>query len=162
MPFQLSRGPAYDVRSAPDTNEWYRPSPKQGFGHSSRIRDNPASCKSFYPSCSTNNFKRVRPKQLLHATCSLAMNRHQREALTFFKRREQGLHPSDNAIGIWSHRSDIEGDNVYDNASLRFAVYMLTAAVPDLSIPSRIAHSLHCLPFGEAGFLPMTWASVKL
>ncbi|KAF2678068.1 hypothetical protein K458DRAFT_464309 [Lentithecium fluviatile CBS 122367] len=40
---------------------------------------------------------------------------HQREALTFFKRREQGLHPSENAIGTWSRRSNAAGDIIFVN-----------------------------------------------
>ncbi|KAJ4304938.1 hypothetical protein N0V90_000466 [Kalmusia sp. IMI 367209] len=40
---------------------------------------------------------------------------HQRQALTFFKRREQGLHPSKASLGIWSLQTNAENGNMYDS-----------------------------------------------
>ncbi|KAH7085094.1 SNF2 family N-terminal domain-containing protein [Paraphoma chrysanthemicola] len=46
---------------------------------------------------------------------------HQREALTFLLRREQGLHPSEDGFGIWSRRTNGNDDyfvNVITNETL--------------------------------------------
>lgn len=32
--------------------------------------------------------------------------RHQRQALTFFLRREQGLHPTEDSVGLWAPQTD--------------------------------------------------------
>lgn len=88
------------------------------------------------------------------------LSRHQRQALTFFMRREEGLHPSENTIGIWSRQTNVKGENMY-NAHLRRTVDMLTLVVPALSTPLRIAHSQYCPPFGEAGFLQTRWALAR-
>ena len=36
---------------------------------------------------------------------NFGQHRHQRQALTFFLRRERGLHPSEDGFGIWSRQS---------------------------------------------------------
>jgi hypothetical protein len=36
----------------------------------------------------------------------LGRHRHQRQALTFFLRRERGLHPSGDGFGIWMRQSN--------------------------------------------------------
>jgi hypothetical protein len=52
-------------------------------------------------------------------------NRHQRQALTFFRRREQGLHPTEESFGMWS-RQTIGDDSLYDRVSLYYTSLMLT------------------------------------
>ncbi|KAH7371973.1 SNF2 family N-terminal domain-containing protein [Pyrenochaeta sp. MPI-SDFR-AT-0127] len=43
------------------------------------------------------------------------LQEHQRQALTFFIRREEGLHPIENTIGIWSRQTTVNGENIFTN-----------------------------------------------
>jgi hypothetical protein len=89
--------------------------------------------------------------------------RHQRQALTFFLRRERGLHPSTDDIGIWSRQPTTNNELVYDCAKFRRSAHILISPhLPGLSTLSRIVHSRRSHLFGEADFLQMRWASVRL